>query len=42
VDRQFGTSKMSVRIMAESMARVTTWGIKHRVRAWRGRRAARR
>jgi glycosyltransferase involved in cell wall biosynthesis len=42
VDREFGTSKMSVRIMAESMARVTTWGIKHRIRAWRIRRSQRR
>ncbi len=39
VDREFGTSKMSVRIMAESMARVTTWGVRHRIQA---RRAARR
>jgi dolichol-phosphate mannosyltransferase len=30
VDREAGTSKMSVKIMAESMARVTTWGIKLR------------
>ena len=37
VDREYGTSKMSVRIMAESMARVTTWGIKSRLS---GRRAA--
>ncbi len=27
VDREYGTSKMSVKIMAESMARVTAWGI---------------
>jgi dolichol-phosphate mannosyltransferase len=32
VDREFGTSKMSVRIMAESMARVTTWGVRSRLR----------
>lgn len=32
VDREYGTSKMSVKIMAESMARVTTWGIRARLR----------
>jgi dolichol-phosphate mannosyltransferase len=32
VDREFGTSKMSVRIMAESMARVTSWGVRSRLR----------
>jgi dolichol-phosphate mannosyltransferase len=32
VDREFGTSKMSVRIMAESMARVTSWGVRARLR----------
>lgn len=31
VDREYGTSKMSVKIMAESMARVTTWGVKDRL-----------
>lgn len=31
VDREYGTSKMSVKIMAESMARVTTWGIRSRM-----------
>lgn len=31
VDREYGTSKMSVRIMAESMARVTTWGVRSRL-----------
>ncbi len=31
VDREYGTSKMSVKIMAESMARVTTWGIRTRL-----------
>jgi dolichol-phosphate mannosyltransferase len=36
VDREYGTSKMSVKIMAESMARVTTWGIRSR----RARRSA--
>ena len=30
VDREAGTSKMSVKIMAESMARVTTWGARLR------------
>ncbi|MCB0959421.1 MAG: polyprenol monophosphomannose synthase [Acidimicrobiales bacterium] len=39
VDRAEGTSKMSVKIMAESMARVTLWGIKLRLRHWRQRRA---
>jgi dolichol-phosphate mannosyltransferase len=37
VDREFGTSKMSVQIMVESMARVTWWGLRHRVRTWRAR-----
>lgn len=36
VDREYGTSKMSVKIMAESMARVTTWGVRSRL----GRSAA--
>ncbi|MCU1371717.1 MAG: hypothetical protein JWO77_2911 [Ilumatobacteraceae bacterium] len=31
VDREYGTSKMSVKIMAESMARVTTWGVRSRL-----------
>ena len=31
VDREYGTSKMSVKIMAESMARVTTWGVRSRM-----------
>ena len=31
VDREYGTSKMSVKIMAESMARVTSWGIRSRL-----------
>lgn len=31
VDREYGTSKMSVKIMAESMARVTTWGLRSRL-----------
>lgn len=35
VDREEGTSKMSVKIMAESMARVTTWGVKLRLRTLR-------
>jgi dolichol-phosphate mannosyltransferase len=30
VDREYGMSKMSVRIMVESMVRVTTWGIRRR------------
>lgn len=32
-DRERGTSKMSGRIIAESMARVTWWGVRGRVRA---------
>ena len=31
VDREFGTSKMSVRIMVESLARVTWWGVRARL-----------
>lgn len=31
VDREYGTSKMSVKIMAESMARVTSWGVRSRI-----------
>jgi len=31
VDREYGTSKMSVKIMVESMARVTRWGIASRL-----------
>lgn len=38
VDREFGTSKMSVRIMAESMALVTSWGVRARWEALRHRR----
>lgn len=37
-DRQYGTSKMSVRIMAESMKLVTTWGVKARLASLRTRR----
>lgn len=40
VDRAYGTSKMSVAIMAESLALVTAWGVKRRL--GRLRRAARR
>ena len=36
VDRAFGTSKMSVRIMTESMAMVTGWGTRARIRRLRG------
>ena len=32
VDRQYGTSKMSARIISESMALVTSWGVRARVR----------
>jgi dolichol-phosphate mannosyltransferase len=38
VDREYGTSKMSVRIMAESLALVTRWGIEARFRGLRDRR----
>ncbi|MCB0963737.1 MAG: polyprenol monophosphomannose synthase [Acidimicrobiales bacterium] len=38
VDREYGTSKMSVRIMAESMARVTTWGVRSRMASRRDHR----
>jgi len=31
VDRAYGKSKMSVRIMTESMIRVTRWGIESRL-----------
>jgi dolichol-phosphate mannosyltransferase len=37
-DRVRGTSKMSVRIMAESMALVTWWGARGRLRSFLGRR----
>ena len=40
VDREYGTSKMSVRIMAESMALVTSWGVKARLAARRDRRGS--
>jgi len=36
VDRAFGTSKMSVRIMTESMAMVTGWGTRARLHRVRG------
>jgi dolichol-phosphate mannosyltransferase len=36
LDRDRGTSKMSGRIIAESMARVTWWGLRDRVRNLRG------
>lgn len=36
VDREYGTSKMSVRIMAESLAKVTLWGIRDRLADRRG------
>ncbi len=35
VDRAYGTSKMSIRIMSESMALVTSWGLKARLAARR-------
>ncbi|MCU1455302.1 MAG: hypothetical protein JWN46_3448 [Acidimicrobiales bacterium] len=37
VDRQYGTSKMSARIIGESMALVTSWGVKARLRRLAGR-----
>lgn len=39
VDRRYGTSKMSGRIVVESMLLVTRWGLGHRWRTWRGRRS---
>ncbi|HEX2578147.1 MAG TPA: polyprenol monophosphomannose synthase [Aquihabitans sp.] len=38
VDRAFGTSKMSGRIIAESMALVSSWGVRARVARLRARR----
>ena len=38
VDRAFGTSKMSARIIAESMLLVTAWGVRERVRRLKARR----
>lgn len=38
VDRQFGTSKMSLRIIVESMLLVTGWGVRDLVRRLRHRR----
>ncbi|HMS87187.1 MAG TPA: polyprenol monophosphomannose synthase [Acidimicrobiales bacterium] len=37
VDRAYGTSKMSVAIMAESLTLVTAWGVKERLRRLRRR-----
>ncbi|MFM8483919.1 MAG: hypothetical protein ACKOBT_11290 [Actinomycetota bacterium] len=37
VDRRYGTSKMSGRIIAESMLLVTRWGFVHRWRQVTGR-----
>ncbi len=37
VDRRYGVSKMSGRIIAESMLRVTGWGLRDRARALRHR-----
>ena len=37
VDRRYGTSKMSSRIVIESMLLVTRWGLSHRWRRFRGR-----
>ncbi|MCU1498681.1 MAG: hypothetical protein JWM47_2634 [Acidimicrobiales bacterium] len=39
VDRAFGTSKMSARIIAESMAMVTGWGLRARLAHLRHRRS---
>ena len=42
VDREYGTSKMSGRIVAESMLLVTAWGVRDAVHdlrtAWRAKR----
>lgn len=38
VDRAFGTSKMSVRIIAESMLLVSAWGVRERIRRVRSTR----
>ena len=38
VDRRYGTSKMSGRIIAESMLLVTRWGLANRLASWRGRK----
>jgi len=38
VDRRYGTSKMSGRIIAESMLLVTRWGLANRLAGWRGRK----
>jgi dolichol-phosphate mannosyltransferase len=40
VDRAYGTSKMSVAIMAESLTLVTAWGLRERWRRLRGRATA--
>ncbi|MDQ6696888.1 MAG: dolichol-phosphate mannosyltransferase, partial [Actinomycetota bacterium] len=40
VDRAFGKSKMSGRIISESMALVTYWGLRLRARRLSDRRAA--
>ena len=40
-DRRFGTSKMSGRIIAESMLLVTKWGVLDRVKAPVKRQSAR-
>ena len=40
LDRQYGTSKMSVRIMTESLSLVTRWGLRNRVAGWRAERGA--
>jgi len=37
VDRQYGASKMSGRIVVESMLLVTRWGVVDRWKRWRGR-----
>lgn len=42
VDRAYGTSKMSVRIMAESLTLVTAWGLRERLQRLRRRRPAAR
>ena len=42
VDRRYGTSKMSSRIVIESMLLVTRWGLSHRLRRLRARLSGRR
>jgi dolichol-phosphate mannosyltransferase len=36
IEREYGDSKMSQRIVAEALVRTTLWGIAHRARQVRG------